>query len=711
MEGGKVSHPGTAVKLLLAAISAAVALALPAAASAGLASITFRNVPLHGERTLAASPGEFDLVGVRWRGSGSVWLSVHAAGGHFGPWLNAAPEEGDQPDVQSRESGASRGLRVGNPTWVGPSDGIRYRIRGRVSHLRASFVRSPELRIPLRAVASAGSPPIVSRAAWGADESIRRNAPEYAPSIRLAIVHHTAGPNSYSPAEAAAIMRGIEIYHVKSNGWNDIGYNYLVDRYGTVYEGRYGGIDRNVIGAHARGFNTGSVGVAVIGTFSGEGIPAAAEASLEKLLAWRLDLAHVDPLSSFTAISGGSEKYVAGTSVVLRAVSGHRDTGSTECPGNLLYARLGAIAARAQAIGLPKLYEPAVTGALGGPVRFSARVSAPLPWKVTVTDALGQELATGSGLGPTVDWTWDASLVVAGGVHWRIDVAGATSATGTIGKAPASGPLAITGTPADPDTISPNGDGFADTSTISYTTTAPATVTATLLDATGGELAAVLPATLEPAGQHSLAFDGLGQPDGSYTILITATDSSGAAVSLQTPLSITRTLGSVALAPAIFTPNGDGIGDELQMTFQLAAPAAVRLRVMRDGIWVATPFSGPLAAGPQSLTWDGSKRVGSAPDGSYTAVVEATDTVGTASASLPFLKDTHAPAIRLYPRPPRLWVSEAATLTIRVNGKIVRTQVPGPGYVALSGVKRVRSIVVVARDAAGNKAVLTRLAL
>ena len=159
----------------------------------------------------------------------------------------------------------------------------------------------------------------------------------------------------------------IEVYHVKSNGWNDIGYNFLVDRYGTVYEGRYGGIDRNVIGAYARGFNTGSIGVAVIGTFSAAAIPAAAETSLEKLLAWRLDLAHVDPVSTLTFVSGGSERYRAGVPVVLRAVSGHRDTGLTTCPGDLLYAKLDTIAAKTQAIGLPKLYEPKVTGGLGGP--------------------------------------------------------------------------------------------------------------------------------------------------------------------------------------------------------------------------------------------------------------------------------------------------------------------------------------------------------
>ena len=71
----------------------------------------------------------------------------------------------------------------------------------------------------------------------------------------FAVVHHTAGSNSYTAAQSAAIVRAIELYHVKGNGWNDIGYNFLVDKYGQVFEGRIGGIERNVVGAHAEGFN------------------------------------------------------------------------------------------------------------------------------------------------------------------------------------------------------------------------------------------------------------------------------------------------------------------------------------------------------------------------------------------------------------------------------------------------------------------------
>ena len=97
-------------------------------------------------------------------------------------------------------------------------------------------------------------------------------------------------------------------------------------------------------------------------------------------------------------------------------------------------------------------------------------------------------------------------------------------------------------------------------------------------------------------------------------------------------------------------------------------PATVRLRVLRDGKWVATPYTGTLAAGPQSLGWNGAKRVGRTLDGSYTAVIDATDAVGTATVSLPFQLDAHPPVVKLAARPVRLWVSEAATVTVRVNG-------------------------------------------
>src|SRR5258705_92285 len=130
--------------------------------------------------------------------------------------------------------------------------------------------------LTMREVPLHGSPPLIGREAWGANEAIRRAPPSYAPSVQFGLVHHTAGSNSYTASQSAAIVRGIEVYHVKGNGWNDIGYNFLVDKYGQVFEGRYGGVDKNVIGAHAEGFNTGSAGVAVLGTYGSAAPPAGA---------------------------------------------------------------------------------------------------------------------------------------------------------------------------------------------------------------------------------------------------------------------------------------------------------------------------------------------------------------------------------------------------------------------------------------------------
>ncbi len=297
-------------------LAAAVLLVTPSLAHAEPTTITMREVPLRGARVLASSTTqEFDLVGLHWQGPGSVEFRTRTLAGRWSAWHPAAPEAEDGPDHP-----VAPGWRLGNPYWTGPSDAIAYRLRGSVSRLRAYFVWSPVDGLPPRTLSIAGSPGIIPRASWGADESIRRAPPRYAPAVQYAIVHHTAGTNDYTPSESAAIVRGIEVYHVKGNGWNDIGYNFLVDKYGQIFEGRYGGVDKNVIGAHAEGFNTGSTGVALLGTYNDSPPPAVALNALAKLLAWRLDIAHVDPLSTLTVISGGNARYPVGVPVFLRAI-------------------------------------------------------------------------------------------------------------------------------------------------------------------------------------------------------------------------------------------------------------------------------------------------------------------------------------------------------------------------------------------------------
>ena len=193
-----------------------------------------------------------------------------------------------------------------------------------------------------------------------------------------------------------------------------------------------------------------------------------------------------------------------------------------------------------------------------------------------------------------------------------------------------------------------------------------------------------------------------------YTIVIVATGANGISVTQQVQVAVSRTLAAASLAPALLTPNGDGSGDRLSVTFQLAAPATVRLRVLRDGKWVATPFTGTLAAGPQAIGWDGTRRSGSTPDGSYTAVLDATDAIGTSEASLPFRLDARPPVLKLLLRPLRLWVSEPATVTVRVNGSLRRLSTAAPGTLPLTGIRVVRTLVAVARDEARNTTVFRR---
>ena len=680
------------MKLFLAAIVAF--LAAPPTAFAE-ASLTMREVPLRGVRSLAsAAPSRFDLVGLHWRGSGSVEFKTRSLSGLWSGWHRAAPESEDLPDAGTRETMADRGWRLGNPYWTGPSNRIAYRLHGRVDRLRAYFVRSPEELIPLRRVSIAGSPPVLTRLAWGANESIRRATPLYASSVQVAIVHHTAGSNSYTRAQSAAIVRGIEVYHVKGNGWNDIGYNFLVDRYGQVFEGRYGGVDKNVIGAHAEGFNTGSAGVAVLGTYASAAPTAAARAALVKLLAWRLDVAHVDPLSRVPFSSSGNPRFGRGRPVTLRAVSGHRDTGFTSCPGSALYAQLGAIARQVAVEGAPKLYAPSVLGAPGGQVRFRARLSQTLPWTVAVTDSLGQVVGSGSGVSQFIDWTWDASAVPKASYAWTIEAGDAVrAASGTIGAKAVA--LTLKSVTARPRTLSPDGDGVSDSSQISYTLSATATVTASLDAPDGHELAVLFTGQRKP-GVNTFTFAPTGLPDGRYEIVLTATDARRT-VTAVAPVLLDRTVRGFAATPVVVSPNGDGVQDEVGFSFELTRSANVRLDIAQSGRTVASIYSADLQPGVQSLSWNAA----GTRNGTYAGVLTTSNENGTVTRTVLFRVDTIAPRLRaLSFSRLRFSVSEAAVIRLTVNGRLITRSVRA-GVFSFRA-PSVRSVRIVARDAAGN---------
>ncbi|WP_063917368.1 N-acetylmuramoyl-L-alanine amidase [Nocardia niwae] len=200
----------------------------------------------------------------------------------------------------------------------------------------------------LRDVAAAlpgGGPSVITRAQWGADESIRCDEPTYDDTLGGVTVHHTAGRNDYSKSESAGIVRAIYTYHAKTLGWCDIGYNALVDKYGQVFEGRFGGLDRPVQGAHAGGFNENTSGVALMGNYESEQPTEAAIEAIGAFVGWRTKVAGLDPKGSTTMVSEGTSytPYAQGESVRLPVVFAHRDVGNTTCPGDAAYALMDRI--------------------------------------------------------------------------------------------------------------------------------------------------------------------------------------------------------------------------------------------------------------------------------------------------------------------------------------------------------------------------------
>lgn len=288
----------------------------------------------------------FELVGLRGAGIAAARPRVRGrrSGGAWGPWLTVGVG-GHGPDAAARSN-------ISEPVWTGPADELQIRLDGPGPRGRWELVLVPQQQVPAVARAAQsleGAPAIVTRAQWGAAAVPPRGEATYG-DVRMAFVHHTVNANNYSPAQAAGVVLAITRYHRYSNGWKDVGYNFLVDRFGTIYEGRAGGIDQAVVGAQAGGWNSISTGVSIIGTFDSAEAPEAAVDAVARLLAWKLSLHAVPVNGSFTVTSSGgsANRYRAGTLVRFQRISGHRDGCSTDCPGNTLYAQLDEIRAKAQ---------------------------------------------------------------------------------------------------------------------------------------------------------------------------------------------------------------------------------------------------------------------------------------------------------------------------------------------------------------------------
>jgi len=243
---------------------------------------------------------------------------------------------------------------------------------GPTPHVRSAASAAFSAGLPLATPALAagpGQPPIIARRAWAQGVAVPKVAPEYG-AVRMAFVHHTENPNGYAASEVPAMLRAIYVFHRYVKGWDDIGYNFVVDLYGRIFEARAGGIDEPVVGAHAGGYNLVSTGIAVLGSFMAVPISTAARGALEALLAWKLSLHGVPAEGSVTVRvnpAGASySRFPANARVSLPRVAGHRDGDATDCPGNVLYGELPAI-------------RSAVARLAPNPTRATLALSAPTP--------------------------------------------------------------------------------------------------------------------------------------------------------------------------------------------------------------------------------------------------------------------------------------------------------------------------------------------
>jgi hypothetical protein len=352
-----VLRPAVKRALVIPALIALPAISWPAGAHAG--EPTAQDFELTPPPAVAPASGpiasrpvrapeRFSLVGLRWRGRAepNIRLRVRRSGRRWTRWLSLPGSPDGAPDPRSAEARAARSTSA--PVWVGSADWVQYRLSRPVPGLRLHFVRVRRNGWRPRAVrAQAAQPTIQPRSAWDpANQCSPRTAPQYG-DVQVAFIHHTVSLNDYQPADVPSIILGICRFHRNSNGWNDIGYNFLVDKFGTLWEGRAGGIDQPVVGAQAQGFNSQSTGIANIGTFDDVPASDSAMSSMAQLIRWKLPLtgAPTSGLVQLTSAGGSDNRYPSGTSVTLDRVSGHRDVDATDCPGGDLYSQLPTLRA------------------------------------------------------------------------------------------------------------------------------------------------------------------------------------------------------------------------------------------------------------------------------------------------------------------------------------------------------------------------------
>lgn len=356
--------------------------------------------------------------------------------GQWLPWMEVPVSE-HMPDPDTEEGQRARyatepvvtdgadgiQVRVDTPTGEVPVDTEVTLIDNPVRPEDASLGASTPMA---SAQAAVNKPPIITRAQWGADESLRRGKTTYSDTIKVAFVHHVVSTNDYTPGQAAQQMRNIYSWFTEGIQVNDFGYNFMVDRFGRLYEGRAGGIDRPVVGAHTSGFNAESFAVSFLGNADTLNPDAPTKEkildAISDLIAWKFDIHDVNPLGTAVLTSAGpgpgqgtTSMYWPGEKVTSKTITGHGDIGSTSCPGEFLRPTLNHIRLAVSARQGRNFFPPTISGdrvpwGSGRDITLSPRSNGPMAATLTVSNACGDPVRTMSAstdVAATVPFVWD----------------------------------------------------------------------------------------------------------------------------------------------------------------------------------------------------------------------------------------------------------------------------------------------------------------
>jgi hypothetical protein len=316
------------------------------------------------------APKRFDLVGLVDQVR-PVEIRARERGGEWSPWVETTDGEpiwtGGTEELQIRGRETRPHGEIGYVNVTGDATAEDRAMNGIRGAVNSAFLSVASVLAPGTAEAGPPGPPfeVVNRAEWDPNDSCKPRTPVNG-EVKSAVIHHTVNANTYTAEEAPGIVLGICRYHRYNLGWNDIGYNGLVDRYGNIYAARSGGLSNPIVGAHTAGYNSQTVGLSSIATHTTTGMTREALGAAVRFLSWKLPLHGVDAAGKSTLVSAGGSgnRYPSGRKVSVPEITRHRRLNETACPGRAQVSKIAKRTQRRIAAGGSQTTEPPPGGGI-----------------------------------------------------------------------------------------------------------------------------------------------------------------------------------------------------------------------------------------------------------------------------------------------------------------------------------------------------------